>query len=284
VLDVVSLGSGSSGNALLVRTARTAILVDCGLDPRRISSALTGIGLSADSLDAILISHEHTDHVKSLARIATTRTAVVASRGTIRACNLPGLNWTELSTSVRVSVADIEVDAISVSHDAAEPCGFFLRAADGAVTVLTDLGTAPAMAAASIAVSDLVVLEANHDEEMLRRGPYTAHLKRRILSDTGHLSNTACSELLVTALRRSRQLPTVWLAHLSETNNRPQLAKSAVEHRLAREGLKPSVLPLPRRRVGPVWRAADARQRITQLSLPLASANDPSGVDAIRLS
>jgi phosphoribosyl 1,2-cyclic phosphodiesterase len=281
VLEVVSLGSGSSGNALLVQTAQTAVLVDCGIDPRRLSSALMSSGLSPERLNAILISHEHTDHVKSLARMASSGTAVIASRGTIRACNLPGLAWGEFSSGGQFTVADIEIDTISVSHDAAEPCGFFLRTAGAAMTVLTDLGMAPARAVESIAASDLVVLEANHDEVMLKRGPYTAHLKRRILSDSGHLSNTDCGELLASALRRSRHLPTVWLAHLSETNNRPLLAQSTVAQRLARDGLNPPILPLPRRRVGPVWRASETRQRVTQLSLLLSSEDDPHGLNSL---
>lgn len=282
MLDVVSLGSGSSGNALLVRTAQTAILVDCGIEPRGLSAALTSHGLSSDRLDAILISHEHTDHMRSLARIANPMTAVIATGGTIRACNRPGLGWIELPSAGRVSVADIEIDAISVSHDAAEPCGFRLSAGSGAVTVLTDLGTPSGRAAESIAASDLVILEANHDEEMLRRGPYTAQLKRRVLSDTGHLSNADCGQLLATAVRHSQRNPTVWLAHLSETNNRPQLAKNAVLQRLAREGVKLPIVALPRRRVGPVWSAVEAR-RPKQLALPIGWEDDPSGMSATRL-
>jgi phosphoribosyl 1,2-cyclic phosphodiesterase len=96
------------------------------------------------------------------------------------------------------------------------------------VTILTDLGRPSPAAIEAIAESDLVVLEANHDEALLRRGPYPVHLQRRILSDTGHLSNTDCAELLASALRGPRRLPSVWLAHLSQTNNRPQLARQTV--------------------------------------------------------
>jgi hypothetical protein len=137
--------------------------------------------------------------------------------------------------------------------------------------VLTDLGRASPAAAEAISESSLVVLEANHDEAVLRRGPYPAHLQRRILSDNGHLSNAACADLLATALKRSRRLPTVWLAHLSETNNRPNLAKKTVDCRLASAGLRLDVRPLPRRDVSVTWRSDMAFAGVAQLSLDFPS-------------
>jgi phosphoribosyl 1,2-cyclic phosphodiesterase len=178
------------------------------------------------------------------------------------------------------TIGDVEIVTIPVSHDAAEPCGFHLRTPFGALTVLTDLGAPSRRAAEVIAASDLIVLEANHDEDMLRRGPYAAHLKRRILSDTGHLSNAACGQLLSSALRGLNRVPTIWLAHLSQTNNRPHLAKSTIERKLARDGLQLSVATLPRRGAGPVWRAEEARQRPMQLFLPLAADDDTRTMDA----
>jgi phosphoribosyl 1,2-cyclic phosphodiesterase len=168
-----------------------------------------------------------------------------------------------------VSIGEIEVIAIPVSHDAAEPCGFHLRAANNSLTVLTDLGSPSGAAAEAVADSDLVVIEANHDEQMLLHGPYAARLKRRILSNTGHLSNEACGRLLAAALRDASRMPTIWLAHLSETNNRPPRAIETVEMHLAREGLVLGVLALPRHRLGPVWRPGLARSKPRQLSLGL---------------
>jgi phosphoribosyl 1,2-cyclic phosphodiesterase len=269
VLEIVSLGSGSSGNALLVRTSNVALLVDCGIEPRRLSAGLTANGLALDQLDAVLISHEHSDHARSLSRIAPANTVLLGTRGTVRACGSRGSDWIETSPERSVSIGDVEVIAIPVSHDAAEPCGFHLRTADGELTVLTDLGSPSVAAAEAVANSDLVVIEANHDEQLLVHGPYAARLKRRILSDSGHLSNEACARLLAEALRVASREPTIWLAHLSVTNNRPLLAKETVEKHLAREGLELDVLALPRRRLGPVWRPGLARNKPRQLSLGL---------------
>ena len=283
MLDVVSLGSGSSGNALLVCTAELVLLVDCGIDAGRLSADLFAQGIPLDRIDAILLSHEHTDHIQALPRIAQPGAVLLSTRGTARACDLRRSNWLETRPERPSIIADVEIVAIPVSHDAAEPCGFLLRTPAGTLTVLTDLGAPSAQAVEAIAASDLVVLEANYDDDMLRRGPYATRLKRRILYETGHRSNAGCGQLLAAALRESDRSPTLWLAHLSQTNNRPRLAKDAVERRLAGDGLRLPVLPLPRRGVGPAWRAAQARQRVTQLLLPMGAPDDTRAVDASRL-
>lgn len=125
-------------------------------------------------------------------------------------------------------------------------------------------------AAEAVQESRLVILESNHDVPMLRRGPYPVHLQRRILSDLGHLSNESCGELLASALRGSSVLPTVWLAHLSETNNRPALAKRTVQQRLNQEGIHLDVRPLPRREASETWRPHTARGGAAQLTLELS--------------
>jgi phosphoribosyl 1,2-cyclic phosphodiesterase len=122
----------------------------------------------------------------------------------------------------------------------------------------------------AVAAADLVVLEANHDEHLLRRGPYPPHLQRRILSDAGHLSNDACAGILQIALSPSHRLPTVWLAHLSETNNRPGLAKQTVERRLGQIGIRLDLRAMPRRDVGPCWTPKTRRAGVAQLPLDLA--------------
>jgi phosphoribosyl 1,2-cyclic phosphodiesterase len=177
--------------------------------------------------------------------------------------------WVEIRPGKPESLANFEVTAIQVSHDAAQPCGFLLRCDGTAVTVLTDLGCASAAAAEAIAESDLVVLEANHDETMLRTGPYPIHLKRRIASDGGHLSNDSSAELLATALTGTTHLPTIWLAHLSETNNRPQLAKKTVQSRLLKCGWQLPVESLPRRGFSGIWTPNRTAHRAAQLTLGL---------------
>lgn len=266
MLAVTSLGSGSSGNALLVRTAGVVLLVDCGVGVRRLLRALTAVGLTMADVDALLISHEHSDHVRELPRFVTQRTAVLSTRGSAQAANVPTQLWQETRVGRPMRVADIEVVAVPVCHDAADPCGFLIRSSAGSVTVVTDLGCPSPAAMEAIAESRLVVLEANHDEAMLRRGPYPLQLKRRILSDSGHLSNAGCADLLVRAIRRSTLTPTVWLAHLSETNNRPHLAKQTVQRRLSQVGLRLDLHALPRREIYETWSPDTAKAGVAQLS------------------
>jgi phosphoribosyl 1,2-cyclic phosphodiesterase len=267
VLEVTSLGSGSSGNALLVRTGGAAILIDCGVGVRRMVSGLATRGIAMSDVNAVLVSHEHSDHIRELWRHTASGTPVFSTRGTALAAGVPSPVWTELSSTRPIALAEFEVVAIPVSHDAADPCGFLIRTPQGSVTVITDCGVPSAAAAEAIAESALVVLEANHDEGMLRRGPYPVHLQRRILSDAGHLSNAACARQLASALRNSRRLPSIWLAHLSETNNRPALARKTVQQELARAGIHVDVQALPRRETSATWSAADARYAVAQLSL-----------------
>jgi phosphoribosyl 1,2-cyclic phosphodiesterase len=276
LLAVTSLGSGSSGNALLVRTAEAVLLVDCGVGVRRLQRALFAVGLTMTNIDAVLISHEHSDHIQELPRFIGQNTAVLSTRGSARAANVPTRLWEETRGNNPVRLADVEVVAIPVCHDAAEPCGFLIRSAAGSVTVITDLGCPSPAAIDAIAESRLVVLEANHDEAMLRRGPYPERLQRRILSDSGHLSNAGCAELLAQAIRGSAAPPTVWLAHLSETNNRPQLAKTTVQRRLSQAGLRLDLHALPRREINETWSPDTAKPGIAQLSLDLLipSANE----------
>jgi phosphoribosyl 1,2-cyclic phosphodiesterase len=269
LLAVTSLGSGSSGNAILVRTAEAVLLVDCGVGVRRLQRALGTVGLTLADVDAVLISHEHSDHIQELPRFIRQHTAVLSTRGSARAANIPMGLWEETRGHHPVQLADLEVIAIPVSHDAAEPCGFLIRSAAGSVTVVTDLGCPSPAAIDAIAESRLVVLEANHDEALLRRGPYPERLQRRILSDSGHLSNAGCAELLAQAIRGSTIPPTVWLAHLSETNNRPHLAKQTVQRRLAQVGLRLDLQALPRRESNETWSPHTAKPGVAQLSFDL---------------
>ena len=131
MLAVTSLGSGSSGNALLVRTAGAVLLVDCGVGVRRLQRALAAVGLTMADIDAVLISHEHSDHIQELPRFVQQRTAVLSTRGSARAANVPTRLWEETARAHPVRLADVEVVAIPVCHDAAEPCGFLIRSGSG---------------------------------------------------------------------------------------------------------------------------------------------------------
>lgn len=276
MLEVTSLGSGSSGNALLVRTAGAVLLVDCGVGVRRITRALGAYGLSLSDVDALLLSHEHSDHIQELPRFIALRQTVLSTKGSAGVTNLPLSTWEETSPDRPIKIGDTEIVAVPVRHDAVDPCGFLIRTPAGAVTVLTDLGSPCGPAVDAIGESRLVVLEANYDEAMLRRGPYPARLQRRILSESGHLSNAECGELLVTALRNSSQPPSVWLAHLSETNNRPQLARQTVQRRLAQAGFSLDLQTLPRRELSDTWRPETAKAGLAQLTFDfIIPSGDP---------
>lgn len=266
---VRSLGSGSSGNALLIDGGDTCLVIDCGVGPRALTAGLRAAGRSVGDLAAVLLTHEHVDHVRALPRIVKERVPLVATAGTARASGVAVAATESIALGRETAVAGALVTAIGVSHDAAEPCGYHVRLAGVAVTIVTDLGRPEPELAPYLAASDLIVLEANHDEALLRAGPYPAHLKRRVLSATGHLSNADCGRLLGDALAESRRRPTVWLAHLSTTNNRPPLARQTVQRALAGRGLTPSVVALPRHGHDLVWRPGERSAEAVQLSFPL---------------
>src|SRR5579884_2606548 len=243
---VQSFASGSSGNALLLDAGDGPLLVDCGVGPRALAAGLSERGQRLPDIQAVLLTHEHADHVRALPSIYQARLPVVCTTGTARAARVPPPSWEAIRLGVPVRVGSHEVVALGVSHDAAEPCGFLIRTGAVSVLVVTDLGCADGALRDPIAEADLIVLEANHDEELLRRGPYPADLKRRVLSPVGHLSNAACGALLAAALARAPGPRTIWLAHLSQTNNRPELARATVQRQLAAAGLAHAALPLPR--------------------------------------
>ena len=266
-VTVRSLGSGSSGNALLVESDHAAILVDCGLSPRQLDAGLRDCGRTPSELAAVLLTHEHSDHIRGLAWIAKTGVRIIGTAGTVTAAGTPAANREEIRANRPLAIAGLCVTALGVSHDAAEPVGFHISGVGGTVTVVTDLGHGDEALHDPLSVSDLIVLEANHDEAMLRRGPYPPHLKRRVLSRVGHLSNADCSQMLAEALAHGSGSRTIWLAHLSQTNNRPELATRTVAARLVAGGLTHRVEPLPRTRVGPIWRSDEAPQIAIQLPL-----------------
>ena len=248
-----SLGSGSSGNALLITSGDTTLLVDCGIGIRSIRAALVERGRSLRDLDAVLITHEHRDHIQTLPKVLHDDLPVIASEGTTRAARLP-LEQTRLIDGKRpVSLDGITIHALSVRHDAVEPCGFLIEVGGVSITVLTDLGTWQDHLAEAVVSSDLVLLEANYNETMLRHGPYPAHLKRRVASGVGHLGNAACGRAIAPIVKMRGTKTTWWLSHLSQTNNSPNQAVADVREHLHRRDIDASITALPRREPGPLW-------------------------------
>lgn len=255
-LSVRNLGSGSSGNALLVEANDAALLVDCGIGKRQLVAGLAASGRTLASISAVLVTHEHGDHVRSLPDLARSGVTTIATAHTLRAVAQDTGEIEPIWAGTPLAAAGFEITALPVSHDAADPCGYTIAAGAHRITVLTDLGTPDPALCDAIGASDLVVLEANHDELMLRAGPYPAHLKRRVLSASGHLSNADCARLLALALRGSRRRPTIWLAHLSQTNNRPGLAERAIRDALTTAGLALPVSAMARSGHKQEWRSA----------------------------
>jgi phosphoribosyl 1,2-cyclic phosphodiesterase len=253
--SVQCLGSGSSGNSFLIEYDNRFILLDCGIVVRTVQRALKERGHLQRDIEAILLTHEHSDHVRAMPQVALPGTQIVSSAGTRRAARIPQENWTQIIEGRPETIAGMTVWSLKVQHDAAEPCGFLIETPAGRATILTDLGAWHQSLLEPLLASDLIVLEANHDEEMLKRGPYPQYLKKRVLSDKGHLSNHHHAEAMADVARQHRTSPVVWLAHLSETNNTPDLAEYTVIDALHRADRELEVMALPRRAPGPIWEA-----------------------------
>ncbi len=248
-----SFGSGSSGNALLIRAAGKAILVDCGIGIRKLRSGLATHGLTPTDLDAVLVTHEHQDHIRTLPKIARDDLPIIATSGTARHAHLPVATTCLVAVRASLSIAGATVHALPVRHDASDPCGYHIEIGGARITVLTDLGSWEDHLLDAVASSDLVLLEANYNETMLARGPYPARLRRRVASAIGHLGNMACGEAMASALRAGAVQATWWLSHLSQTNNSPHQAELDVREVLNQADFHASVTALPRRDHGPVW-------------------------------
>ena len=227
MLQFALLGSGSRGNATLVRSHSTRLLVDCGFAVKELQSRAALLDFDLASLDAVLVTHEHGDHIGGVARLARAYgVPVYLTRGTASARQ----DWNKcqlqmISPHEGFRIGDIEVQPFPVPHDAREPCQFTFTHERRRLGVLSDLGRITAHVERSLAECDALLLECNHDVAMLASGPYPESLKRRVGGDWGHLSNLQAAGLLQ-RLERTRMQSLV-LTHLSEQNNTPALARTA---------------------------------------------------------
>ena len=225
-----SLGSGSKGNALLVEAGHTRILLDCGFGPRETAARLARLGCGPEALSGILVTHEHSDHIAGAFTLAGRwRLGIWMTHGTLSACRGAGSEdaCVEVIDSHRpFRVGDLEVQPFPVPHDAREPVQFTFSDGRHRLGVLTDLGCTTPHVERTLSGCDALVLECNHDEEMLRTGDYPLMLKRRIGGRLGHLDNASAAGLLK-AIDVSR-LRHIVAAHLSQQNNTPALARRAL--------------------------------------------------------
>jgi len=267
-VSVQSLGSGSSGNAFLIQRGDRTLLLDCGVGIRTIQRVMKSFGSSPADLDGILLTHEHIDHIRTLPKVIDHGVPIIATPGTAGMADIPNDQRIEIAPDRPVEHAGFTIWPLGVRHDAVEPCGYLIETPEARITILTDLGSWQEHLAEPIAASDLIVLEANHDEEMLRRGPYPMHLKRRVASDHGHLSNRVCGDALADLARVRHANPTVWLAHLSETNNRASVAEMTVRMATESAGMSLSMTALPRKEPGPIWSPVTRDLPLTPFARP----------------
>ncbi len=226
-IRIAVLGSGSSGNCTFLSTGRTKILIDAGFSLRAMTKRLASIGETPDSLDAVLITHEHSDHVSGLGRLTKQFRVPVYITPRTRAALPPPVNLPAVETiqpGQRFQIADLTIEPFTIPHDAVDPVGFRLSAEGLHVAHATDLGYLPENVKLQLRGCHFMVLESNHDLEMLRNGPYPWHVKQRVMARTGHLSNSNLGEFLRSEYDGEAQV--VVLAHLSNHNNHPEIART----------------------------------------------------------
>lgn len=234
------LASGSSGNAALLATDNTRILVDAGLSMLQIRKRLAAIGESLESLDAVLVTHEHSDHVAGLPVLARNRDLRAAYY--LTHLTEPAIDWGEtrparierFQAGSAFTVGDIEVQSFSIPHDARDPVGFAFASQGIRVGIATDLGYVPESIKFHLRRMDVLLLEANHDLDMLKVGPYPWSVKQRVMSRVGHLSNLHMSDYLMQDLESCTSH--VVLGHLSEQNNHPAIVRMMAAEAIERRG------------------------------------------------
>jgi phosphoribosyl 1,2-cyclic phosphodiesterase len=266
------LGSGSSGNAVLIETERTRILIDAGFAPRVLKKRLAVAGVAPESIEAVVVTHEHTDHIKGV-RSASRKWGwtVVCTAGTRMMCP----DWADLRTILTpcrstVVVGDFEIQTVPVSHDANEPIAVIVTSiAEGArAGIVYDLGHVTEGVSRALDKLDMLVIESNHDEGMLRAGPYPPSLQARIRGKFGHLSNREAARAVSQTMHSG--LNNIVLAHLSEKNNTPRTALGTVGDSLRHARFRGRLTAAAQDHVvGPICVGAEARAAAAPIQLAL---------------
>jgi phosphoribosyl 1,2-cyclic phosphodiesterase len=256
---VTSLASGSSGNALIIQRGGEALLIDCGIALRTMEKLLRYRGVAPESIRALLLTHEHGDHALSAAALARRYGVPVVCNAATRdalGSDLDGADVELLPVGEAACVGPFDVRSFRLRHDAADPVGYRVAADGAALALAVDLGSWDESTAVALAGADLLVVEANHDRELLLAAPYPQSIRQRIFGPMGHLDNMQCGELLARAGVGAGC--EVWLAHLSEQSNTPRVATAGVRR----------VLELANRR------------EVALRALPRRSVNAPGGAPA----
>lgn len=274
-LRVRVLRSGSAGNAIFVEFGSTRVLIDAGMPAEAILKGLNGSGLPS-RLDAILLTHEHDDHVRGAAALARAGDAIVLANGaTLRAAGpqLAGAEVEEFRTGRPFSVGSLEVTAFPLPHDAAEPVGFVLGAGGASVAVVCDLGEATDTVIDHARGAGLLIIEANYDPRLMAVSRYPWFLKNRIIGPKGHLSNDGAARAAVAMATAASRA--VHLVHLSEANNLAPLARDTVRAALAAEGLTEIQVEAVRPNAAGSWWSAPAGHLVPSVppAVPPGSAS-----------
>ncbi len=234
-MEFLSIASGSSGNCLCVGNEDTHVLIDAGISGKRIENGLSRLGIKADELDGILVTHEHIDHIGGLGvmarryglpMFATEKTVKAILAMESRVGKIDPALFTVISKGEDFELGSLTIHPVPISHDAADPVAYRLRDQKHSIGICTDLGVYDEELVKAFRGMDVLLLEANHDVRMLETGPYPYPLKQRILGERGHLSNDTSGELLCRLLHDD--LRQVFLGHLSKENNLPELAYETV--------------------------------------------------------
>jgi len=244
MLKFISFGSGSSGNCYFLYTENDGLMIDVGVGIRGLKKHFRDYGLSLSQVHHVLVTHDHADHIKSVGSISHEQHLPVYATATVHAgidrnyCvqrKIASELRRYIEPGVTQQIGDFRVTPFSVPHDASDNVGFLVEAGGVVFCLMTDAGHVTDEMASFIARAQYLVIEANHDPEMLQQGPYPQHLKVRIQSGTGHLSNPDCGEAI--AQHATEQMRHVWLCHLSQENNHPELARKTVETILRSYGI-----------------------------------------------
>jgi phosphoribosyl 1,2-cyclic phosphodiesterase len=244
MLKFISLGSGSSGNCYYLETAGDAMLIDAGVGIRTVKKYLHDYGLSISNVKQILVTHDHADHIKAVGMISNEYDIPVYATREVHAgihrnyCvpkKIPGDNCRVVEKDQRVKIGEFYVTPFAVPHDSSGNVGYRIEAGGVVFCLMTDVGHVTEQMRQFIGEANYLVIEANYDEEMLKTGPYPEHLKVRIMSGEGHMENSKCAVAI--AENATERLKHVWLCHLSEENNHPELARKTVEQVLRSYGL-----------------------------------------------
>lgn len=237
-LRFVPLGSGSRGNATLVELGSRRLLIDAGLSARALSQRLEGLGVAPGQIEAVFLTHEHGDHARGVERFSRQAgVPVVCHPATLDALDLSPshlASWMPIPDDGRVDLGSVQVEAFPVPHDAAQPLGFVFHGEGMRVGVVTDIGHATTLVLERLRGCHLLMIESNHDDALLRDGRYPWHLKQRVGGRMGHLSNDEAAAILRHVVVDDCRA--VVLAHLSEENNRPDLARRTAALALAEAG------------------------------------------------